>query len=388
MANLKRLRDTENKKIVRAIPEDDPHKKLQVWTNDDWSKLYVYRNSQYLELDTSNSTVAEYGHYWKQLDDEMVWYYLTPEPTNLYNWDEGDEVSYTFKNWTTTLQTWKVKEGETPEYTWDTPTKPATAQYTYTFDDWNPEVWPIYKRTTYEATFTSTVNQYTITFVDEDGTTELDEQTLDYWATPVYAGETPTKEATAQYTYTFSGWTPTIAEVTADATYTATYEATVNQYTAIIESDDTDKGTVDVSEVTADYGTSISAEANVLTIGDTTITATAETGYVFSSWGTLPETLTEDVTITATFEAEATTATISVSVMEGQEEYWSVSASSAEAEIWTQITTNNNTVTIWETTITATAETWYEFDEWLIFAGWDDYVTWDDNFVVAKFRQA
>ena len=43
---------------------------------------------------------------------------------------------------------------------------------------------------------------------------------------PVYTGETPTKDATAQYTYAFSGWTPAIAKATADATYTATFTAT------------------------------------------------------------------------------------------------------------------------------------------------------------------
>lgn len=298
---LKRLWDTTEKKMVFA--KWPTGHTCQVWTDEEWSKLYIYDMAQWLEYTPSPSNDGKvYGPQWKEIDgDDEVGFYDTNEPTDLYVWESGDEVSYSFKNWTTVLQSWKVKEGQTPEYTGDTPTKAATAQYTYTFSWWKPTVWPIYKKTNFLAQFTSTVNEYTITFVDEDGTTELDEQTLDYWATPVYAGETPTKEATAQYTYTFSWWTPEIASVTWDATYTATYSSTVNQYTATIESDDTEKGTVDVSEVTADYGTAISAEANVLTIGSTTITATAETGYVFDSWGTLPETLTEDVTITATF---------------------------------------------------------------------------------------
>lgn len=298
--NLKRLWDTENKKIVWAVDKSDPKKVYQVWTNDDGSKLYIYKKNGWVELDQTKEDAKEYWPVWKALDDEMVGYYLTNEPTDLYNWDSGDEVAYTFKDYDgTVLKTGKVDEWQTPTPPAD-PTREATAQYTYTFAWWNPTVWKITKKTTYTATYTATVNQYTITFVDEDGTTELDEQTLDYWATPVYAGETPTKEATAQYTYTFSGWTPEIAEVTWDATYTATYSSEINQYTVSIASDET-KWTVDVSEVTADYGTAISAEANVLTIGSTTITATAESGCVFDSWGTLPETLTEDVTITATF---------------------------------------------------------------------------------------
>ena len=295
---LKRLWDTENKKTVRAIPTWDPHKKFQVWTDDDGSHLYVYANSKYEELNTANAAVSEYWPtVWKTLDDETVGYYLTNEPTDLYNWDSGDEVAYTFKDYDwTVLKTGKVDEWQTPTPPAD-PTRSPTAQYTYTFAGWNPTVWPISKKTTYTATYTATVNKYDITFVDEDWTTELDSQELDYWATPVYAGETPTKTG-----YTFSGWTPTIATVTADATYTATYEA--NSYTITIASNDETYGTVDVASVDADYGTSISASSNVLTIWETEITATAEAGYVFSSWGTLPETVTEDLSITATFEAE------------------------------------------------------------------------------------
>jgi hypothetical protein len=97
--NLKRLWDTENKKIVWAIPTWDPHKKLQVWTNDDGSKLYVYNNGAYSELSLAGATVSEYWPVWKSLEDEEVGYYLTNVPTNLYNWDSGDEVAYRFMNW-------------------------------------------------------------------------------------------------------------------------------------------------------------------------------------------------------------------------------------------------------------------------------------------------
>lgn len=238
--NLKRLWDTENKKVVRAIPTWDPHKKLQVWTDDEGSKLYVYSNSEYVELDTSTATVSEYWPtVWKQLTDETVGYYLTNEPTELFNRDEGDEASYQFVDWDwTVLESWKVDEGETPTPPAD-PTREATAQYIYTFAGWNPTVWPISKKTI----------------------------------------------------------------------YTATYTATVNKYTVSASSEDTDMGTVSPASVAnVEYGTAITVADNVVTIGTwesaSTITATAETGYVFSSWGEVPTTVTWATSITATFEAE------------------------------------------------------------------------------------
>lgn len=235
MSNLKRLWDTENKKMVWAIPTWDPHKKFQVWTNDDGSKLYIY-TTDWQELDTSSVEVSEYGPVWKTLTDETVGYYLTNEPTDLFNWDEGEDVTYTFKDWDgTVLKTGKIEEGETPTPPAD-PTREATAQYTYTFAWWNPEVGPIEKRTDFIATYEATPNNYTVTIWVNDES---------YWS-------------------------------------------------------------VDTSSVTVAYGTSIWAESNILSIWENVeVTATAETGYVFSSWWELPEAVTGDLTITATFEAEA-----------------------------------------------------------------------------------
>lgn len=150
----------------------------------------------------------------------------------------------------------------------------------------------------------------TYTFKDYDGTV-LKTGTVDDWWTPV-APTDPTREATAQYTYTFAGWSPAVWPIAKNTVYTATYTSTVNTYTVTIVTNDATYGTVSPASVTAPYGTSISALNNALTIGETTVTATAESGYAFSSWGTLPETVTENLTITATFEAESYTFTINV----------------------------------------------------------------------------
>ncbi|MBQ6333437.1 MAG: InlB B-repeat-containing protein, partial [Clostridia bacterium] len=130
------------------------------------------------------------------------------------------------------LQSGEVLLGKTPAYTGKEPTKPATAQYTYTFAGWKDENGIVYGLTddlpavngdmTYTAIYTSTVNEYTITFVNEDGT-ELQSGKVAYGETPEYKGETPTKEKTLRFEYMFAGWDPEIVPVTGDATYTAVF---------------------------------------------------------------------------------------------------------------------------------------------------------------------
>ena len=125
----------------------------------------------------------------------------------------------------TTLKTEQVEYGQTPAYSGATPTKTATAQYTYTFNNtWSPAIVAVTEAATYTAQFGSTVNKYTITWVDGNGATLKTEQ-VEYGQTPAYTGATPTKDADAAYTYTFNGWTPAIASVTVAATYIAVFTA-------------------------------------------------------------------------------------------------------------------------------------------------------------------
>ena len=75
-----------------------------------------------------------------------------------------------------------------------------------------------------------TISQYTIKFNNYNGT-QLQSSQVNYGATPAYTGATPTKPSTAAYTYTFNGWSPAIATVTGDATYTAQFTEQINQAT-------------------------------------------------------------------------------------------------------------------------------------------------------------
>ncbi len=169
----------------------------------------TYAFSGWSPLITDETTITDDTTYTARFGTNTNTYTIT--------WKDGDG---------NTLRTEPCIQGVTPQYTGATPTKTATAQYTYTFNGtWDPPLVAADKDQTYTAQFDSTVNQYTIIFKNDDGT-ELQNSQVAYGETPAYTGETPTKAADANYTYTFKEWSPAIAPVDGAATYTAQFTAT------------------------------------------------------------------------------------------------------------------------------------------------------------------
>ncbi len=200
-----------------------------------------------------------------------------------------------------------VEYGTTPSYDGATPTKGADQQYTYTFEGWDPEVETVKGDATYNAKYNNTLNKYEVKFVDEDGTTplkvnysgqEVNSVKYDYGtkAADIVRPKNPEKAATAEYTYTFTGWTPAIADVTDNATYKATYSRAKNRYTIKFVDYNGDV----ISSAEYEYG---KTAADIVRPSNPSRTATAEYTYSFSGWTPAIADVTGDATYTATYSA-------------------------------------------------------------------------------------
>ncbi len=186
-----------------------------------------------------------------------------------------------------------VAYGTTPEYNGATPTKAADAQYTYTFKGWSPDVDKVTKDVTYTAVYTEELRMYTVTWKNWDGTILETDEKVEYGTLPTYDGETPTKAADTQYTYTFKGWTPDVDTVTGNVTYTAVYDSTVNTYTVTWKNEN---GDVLETDQNVAYGT-------VPTYNGATPTkaADAQYTYTFKGWTPAVSEVKGNVTYTASY---------------------------------------------------------------------------------------
>ena len=182
------------------------------------------------------------------------------------------------------------------------PTRAADDQYTYTFKGWTPEVETVTGDAVYTAVYDKEVNKYTIKWVDWDGS-EVRTDTEVPYGTELEVPADPTREADAQYTYTFKSWTPEVETVTGDATYKATYTKEANTYTLTY---DLDGG--EWTEATNEFPYEYKATVEVVK------TVPTREGYKFSGWRSEEVTIendaftmpAKDVVLKAVWEANPT----------------------------------------------------------------------------------
>ena len=234
---------------------------------------------------------AQYTYAFKGWDKKIV--EVTGEAT--YNAEFTSTLrSYkiTFKNGEQVLKEDDVNYGVLPTPPADMPTKEADAQYTYTFKGWDKTVENVTGEATYNAEFNSTLRSYKITF--KNGEQVLKEETVNYGTLPAAPTETPTKEADAQYTYTFKGWDKTVEKVTGEATYNAEFTPTLRSYKITFKN-----GEQVLKEETVDYGTMPAAPETNPTKG-----YDSENHYSFKGWDKTIEKVTGEAVYNAQFNDE------------------------------------------------------------------------------------
>ena len=182
------------------------------------------------------------------------------------------------------------------------PTKPSTDSQTFSFAGWTPALSAVTENVVYKATYSSTTNAYTITFVN--GSETLQSSAVAFGETPAYSGQVPTKAATQAYTYSFKGWSPEIAVVAGNATYKAVFDSILNKFTVTFVDED---GAILKAATAYDYGTS--AENIVLPANPTKPSTDSQT-FSFAGWTPALSAVTENVVYKATYSSTTNAYTI------------------------------------------------------------------------------
>ncbi|MBE6734127.1 MAG: hypothetical protein E7563_02130, partial [Ruminococcaceae bacterium] len=226
------------------------------------------------------------------------------------------------------------------------PSRPATAQYTYAFKGWDTDFTNITADTNVTATYTQTINKYTVIFVDYDGT-ELSTQSVEYGKSAV-APEVPIRDG-----FTFLAWDTDFTNITKDTTVTATYKEVEKTHYTVKFVDY--NGTV-LSTQTVEEGKSAVAPADP-----------TRDGYNFKGWDKDFAVITGDLTVTAQYEKKETPVVVpkgslKIDVNAGRGFRISVNGGAARPQGMTYI---NSSIPV-TTPVTVTA---YEIDS-MVFLGW------------------
>lgn len=103
------------------------------------------------------------------------------------------------------------------------PVRESDETYNYKFIGWDKEISrEAVSDVVYKALYESTYIDYTVRFLNEDGSV-ISENTYHY-GEDVAVPENPTKAADEKYKYTFAGWDKEVTSVTGDADYTAVFD--------------------------------------------------------------------------------------------------------------------------------------------------------------------
>ena len=248
-------------------------------------------------VEPTKAADAQYTYTFKGWDkdytevkgNQLLTWQCMKKTTNKYT------VKWVDEDGTTLIDQKDYEYGAIPKFEGVEPTKAADAQYTYTFKGWDKDYTEVKGNQTYVAVYEKTTNKYTVKWVDEDGTTLIDQKDYEYGAIPKFEGVEPTKAGNAQYSYKFTGWNPALSPVTGDVTYKAQFEAITNKYTVTWVNWDNKELEKDED---VPYGATPKYDGK-----EPTKAGNAQYSYKFTGWNPAISPVTGDVTYKAQFEA-------------------------------------------------------------------------------------
>ena len=259
------------------------------WKNDDGSVIdttTVEYGTVPSHADASKENTDEYTYTFAGWTPEIAAVTGEAEYTAAYT-SQKNSYTITWKNDDgSVIDTTTVEYGTVPSHA--DATKENTAEYTYTFAGWTPEIAAVTGEAEYTAAYTSQKNSYTITWKNDDGSV-IDTTTVEYGVIPTHTDAV--KSNTDMFTYVFSGWTPNISAVTGDAEYTAVFANSLKSYTVTWLDED---GNV-INTTAVEYGA-------VPTHADLTKENTAEYTYTFAGWSPELKGITGDSEYRAVFD--------------------------------------------------------------------------------------
>ena len=280
------------------------------WVDDDETTLIYQKDYEYGAMpqfegvEPTKAADAQHTYTFKgwnkdytEVKGNQTYVAVYEKAVNKYTvkWVDDDETTLIYQK--------DYEYGAMPQFEGVEPTKAADAQYTYTFKGWDKDYTEVKGNQTYVAVYEKTTNKYTVKWVDEDGTTLIDQKDYEYGAIPKFEGVEPTKAADAQYTYTFKGWDKDYTEVKGNQTYVAVYEKTTNKYNVTY-----DLNGGEWTEATNEFKYEYKATVEVIK------TVPTREGYKFSGWRSEEVTIendaftmpAKDVVLKAVWEANPT----------------------------------------------------------------------------------
>ena len=299
---------------------------------------------------------------------------------------ETDKYTVVWKNGDTVLETdIGVPKGTTPIYDGATPVKAADDQYIYEFSGWSPAVSSVTSDITFVAQFNKAPRTFKVEWKNGDTVIETDLD-VPYGTNPVYNGEIPTKESTAQYNFSFKGWSPEISAVTGNVTYVAQFTEELRSYTVTFYAED---GATVLATVSVPYGSAAAYPHE-----DPKKNGTEANTFIFDKWVTSKngvdaddlQNVTGDRAVYASFKSF--TRLVTVYIVSNNTGYGQVSVNKIDSVPYgSAITVTGNTVTVNNQTVTvqttdATAQYTYEFINWTA-----DATVGSDTTIIANFSR-